>query len=578
MPDATAIVDFEGMGRLRFGRPAAIVEATRITEVRDALARVEQWTRDGGWAVGFVSYEAAPAFDPALVVQTASTLPLLWFALVEAPEADEPPTVLPPDVDPPAVWTPDVGRDAHADAVRAIRRAIGRGDVYQVNHTLRLHSRWRGDTRALYETLRAAHRPRFGCWLRTGRHTVVSLSPELFIARDGDRLTTRPMKGTAPRGRFPEEDEARRTALLASEKERAENVMIVDLLRNDLGRIAIPGTVEAPELFAVERYPSVWQLTSTVQGTLRPGITLVDTFAALFPCGSVTGAPKVAAMRGIAALEVSPRGLYCGAIGVVRPGGDWMFSVAIRTLVSDDATGEISYGVGGGITWDSSPDDEYEELLTKGGALGVRRATALIETLRLTEGVYPLAVRHLARLTRSAAHLGLEIDVDAAARALRAHAAEHPGGTWRVRMVAGEHVAPAVTSTPLATDPLVWRFALARTPVDERDVLLFHKTTSRDVYDRHAAEHPNADDVLLWNRAGELTEFTRGNLVLELDGERLTPPVGCGLLAGVRRELLLEQGEIRERVLMRADLARATRVWLVNAVRGWVSMRSPSNV
>ncbi len=567
--------DFAGPGRLAFSHPVAIVEATRRSAVRGALARVDAWTRSGGWAVGFVSYEAAPAFDAALVVQAGSAVPLVWFALCAAPDAVSPPD--PHAVDaPPTRWTLDTTRETHAGDVRAIRRAIGRGDVYQVNQTMRLHARWRGDTRALYESLHAAHRPRYGCWIDAGRHTIVSLSPELFLQRDGDCLTTRPMKGTAPRGRWPEEDVAKREALLASEKERAENVMIVDLLRNDLGRIAVPGTVEVPDLFALERYPTVWQMTSTIRSQIPRATTLADAFGALFPCGSVTGAPKIAAMRAIAASERSPRGLYCGAIGLVRPGGDWTFNVAIRTIVADHATGDLTYGVGGGVTWDSSPAGEYDEARTKGASLAPRRGRALIETLRLEQGRYPLEHRHIARLTSSVAHLALDVDIDAAVRALHEHAAGRRGGTHRVRLVVGDGDVPLVTSVPLPHEITVWRYAVARTPVDERDMLLFHKTTTRDVYENHLRAHAGIDEVLLWNRAGELTEFTRGNVVLEVDGERLTPPVACGLLPGVRRAELLARGEILERVLTRPDLDRAAGVWLVNAVRGWVAMRAES--
>ncbi|MBC8077362.1 MAG: bifunctional anthranilate synthase component I family protein/class IV aminotransferase, partial [Chloroflexales bacterium] len=432
-----------------------------------------------------------------------------------------------------------------------------------------------GDALALYRQLSTAQPADYRAYLDNGDYRILSLSPELFFGWDGDQIMTRPMKGTARRGRWLAEDEARAAALLASEKERAENLMIVDLLRNDIGRVAEIGSVRVPQLFAAERYPTVWQLTSTVSARTRPATTLEDVFAALFPCGSVTGAPKVSTMRLIAALEDTPRGVYCGAIGLIEPGGAATFNVAIRTVQLDAATGAANYGVGGGITWDSTAAGEYAEVRAKAALLGTRWPTfALLETLRLEGGRYTLLDRHLARLADSARYFDFQFDIKDARAALDVHAGEHAHEVRRVRLLLAQGGAVRVESAPLQPlPPEPLPVALTHTPVSSDDRFLFHKTTQRATYDALRANAPDAFDVLLWNERGELTEFTIGNLVLELEGRRYTPPLSSGLLAGTMRAELLETGQIAERVLLREDLARATGVWLVNSVRGWMRVQ-----
>jgi len=382
------------------------------------------------------------------------------------------------------------------------------------------------------------------------------------------------MKGTAARGRWREEDEAAAARLEASEKERAENLMIVDLLRNDLGRVAETGTVKVEELFRVERYPTVLQMTSTVAATLREGVTLDELFAALFPCGSVTGAPKVSTTRFIAALEDSPRGVYCGAVGFVAPGGDAAFNVAIRTVVVDKETGEAVYGTGGGFTWDSTPGGEYADALAKAKLLTEDAPDfELLETMRLDGSGYRLLEEHLARLAASADYFDIPADVAGAREALARHAGEHAGAARRVRLLVSQDGRARVESEPLAgLPPGPLRVALALTPVRRSDRFLCHKTTNRGQYEARRAEVAGVFDVLLWNEEGELTEFTNGNVVVELGGECWTPPRACGLLAGTFRAELLRGGGVAERVLTKDDLAHAARVWFVNGVRGWVEV------
>jgi para-aminobenzoate synthetase/4-amino-4-deoxychorismate lyase len=382
------------------------------------------------------------------------------------------------------------------------------------------------------------------------------------------------MKGTAARGRFAEEDDVRKAALRASPKERAENVMIVDLLRNDLGKLALSGSVRVPELLTLETYPTFHTLTSTITATLPESVRLTDIFRALFPCGSVTGAPKVSTMKLIRELEPSPRGVYCGAIGLVKPGGDAIFSVPIRTLVLSQHGAE--YGVGGGVTWDSRAENEYHELGVKASIVTDPEPDfSLLETLLWDGNVCVRLARHVARIQKSAAFFGFALDERVLRGMLLEHVQNHPDTPRRVRMLVSRDGTVTVESSPFTPSTKPLSVALAKEPVESRDTFLCHKTTRRSVYEARRADAPDADDVLLWNENGELTEFTIGNLVLELDGKRLTPPREAGLLNGVMRQEELEAGRITERKLYPQDLARADKVWRINSLRGWQEVEKP---
>jgi para-aminobenzoate synthetase/4-amino-4-deoxychorismate lyase len=429
-----------------------------------------------------------------------------------------------------------------------------------------------GDLQALYAALASAERVPYAALIETDEWAVLSLSPELFFRREGDRLTTQPMKGTAPRGRWVAEDQARADGLRASEKNRAENVMIVDLCRNDMSRVCDIGTVAATSMFEVVRYPTVWQMVSTVEGRLDPAVGLHDIFRALFPAGSITGAPKSSSMRLIADLEHAPRGVYCGAIGYASPDGCATFNVAIRTMTVHRPTGRAEYGVGGGITWDSTAADEHAEAMQKAACLEVRPPFSLIETLRCEHGVCVRLDAHLRRMRESADYFGFPFD-EGTVRAAISPSPHLPISSFRVRLTLDSAGTAVVAHEPLDPTPETPTFALARTPVDSSSRWLFHKTTRREVYDHHKAAHPDVWEVLLWNERHELTEFTRGNVVLELDGRMLTPSRRCGLLGGVFRQELLDSGQVAEAVITVSDLGRASRVWFVNSLREWVEVR-----
>ncbi|HEY7668392.1 MAG TPA: aminodeoxychorismate synthase component I [Actinomycetota bacterium] len=572
----------------RLSGPVGVIEATRTEEVAGTIAAAEAAAARGLWVAGFVAYEAAPAFDPSLRVRGRdpadpfAALPLVWFAMFERREETTLPEPRAPDPDADGAaaergthaWLPSIDRERYDAAIARIREHIAAGDTYQVNFTLRLRSRIEGDERGLYRDLCYAQRGAHAAYLNLGRYRVLSASPELFVRARGRTITTRPMKGTAPRGRWPEEDEAFAAALVASAKDRAENAMIVDLLRNDLGRVSRPGSVAWSHVFEAERYETVWQLTSTVTSELRDGVDLAELFAALFPSGSVTGAPKVRSMQIIAELEDSPRGVYCGAVGWIGPAAEGVrasFNVAIRTVTLDAETGTAEYGVGGGITWDSVATSEFDEAVAKARVLATRRPPfELLETMRRDPGE-PIrrAGEHRRRLERSAAYFGYRLDPEALASTLASagEGADHPVRI-RLRLARSGAVDVAVTRLDVSGSGTV-RVALDEPSIDPADPLLFHKTTLRGRYEAARARHPDADEVLLVNVAGEVTEASSSNVAVRLDGRWWTPPLRCGLLPGTEREVLLARGTLAERAITTEDVRRADGLALLNSVRGW---------
>ncbi len=566
----------------RLVEPVGVIEARRPGEVAGAIEAAGSAAARGLWAGGFVAYEAAPGLDPELSVRVRAPddpfagLPLAWFALFERRE-DLPP-LEPGRAEPPgdagSPWRPSVGRETYGAAVDRIRELIAAGHTYQVNHTIRLRAVIQGDERGFYRDLCLAQRGGYAAFLDLGRYRVLSASPELFFRIEGDRITARPMKGTAPRGRWLTEDEEAAARLVASSKDRAENAMIVDLLRNDLGRICRPGSVEVTRMIEAERYETVWQLTSTIEGDLRPEITVLDAFRALFPSGSVTGAPKVRTTRIIADLEDSARGPYCGAIGYLAPAGSGEpranFNVAIRTVVLDARTRTAEYGVGGGITHDSSAAGEYEEIVAKARVLTeMRPAFELFETLAHSpaEG-YRHVNEHLERMAASARYFGYRFEPEAAAEALKLAVADRSGAVAvRLTLARDGSLSTDVRDLPPGSESVL--VAIDDEPVDPSDVWLFHKTTRRAPYDRRRDRRPDVDDVLLTNDRREVTESTIANVAVNLAGTWVTPPVDAGLLPGTYRAVLVRGGRLTERPVTTQELRDATEIALVSSARGW---------
>jgi para-aminobenzoate synthetase/4-amino-4-deoxychorismate lyase len=556
---------------LAFTEPVQVLETYDLSQVPAILEGVEKALQDGFYAAGYVAYEAASAFHPEMVVHDGAELPLVWFGIFNKPE---PPVPEPEDgrFDV-SDWRLAGSEKLYRDGIARIKRAIEEGHTYQVNYTERLHARFTGSARAFYGQLARNQQAGYGAYLDLGRYQVLSASPELFFRVDGGKITTKPMKGTAVRGRTLQEDKEQAEQLLSSEKERAENLMIVDLLRNDMSRLAASGSVKVPKLFEVEAYPTVLQLTSTVEADLAPNLTVFDWFQALFPCGSITGAPKISTMKTIAELEGSPRGVYCGAIGFITPEKNAVFSVPIRTVVIDSENGRAKYGVGGGITWDSTPQGEFEELYAKAQVLTARRpAFSLLESLRLEGGSYPLLAYHLQRLEASAAYFGFRADSEEAETLLAKLAGQYPDGTHKVRLLMDRRGAFTADAQPALPVSGPVKAVLASAPVNSADPFLFHKTTHRQAYESAQQAAGDAFAALLWNENGELTEFTIGNLVVEKDGRFFTPPVRCGLLAGTFRQQLLDSGKIAERVIMKDSLGEWDAIWFINGVRGWLKV------
>jgi para-aminobenzoate synthetase/4-amino-4-deoxychorismate lyase len=553
---------------VRYDRPQAVFVAHNHDEVPQLIDHLEtEVERQGLHAAGFLAYEAGGAFDPAMPRPSCAPFPLAWFGLFEPPR---PITLHTPATDPDygPRWVPELDAAAHARALEQIRRHLAAGETYQVNFTHRLRARFGADPWPYFLRL-AAHQPSpHAAFVDCGDFAICCASPEMFFHRQGPEVWSRPMKGTAPRGRWAAEDEAAASSLVRSEKERAENVMIVDMVRNDLGRVCQPGSVHVPELFRAERYPTLWQLTSLVCGLSDQPTARV--LAALFPAASITGAPKVRTMRIIGELETSPRRIYTGTIGVMTPGRGARFNVAIRTVLVDKRSGTAEYGVGGGIVWDSDSAAEYRETLLKARVLEASPPEfELLETMRWSrEGGIFLIDEHLRRLGESAGYFGFALDLAALREALDRETASAPEEAGVLRLRLSKDGVWAVERRPLPPSGPC-RVALAAVPVDSRDTFLFHKTTRRGVYVAARAGRPGVDDVLLWNERGEVTEATIASVVVEMDGALLTPPVDCGLLPGTFRRHLLDGGQVREGIVRVADLPRCDRIWLVSAVRGW---------
>lgn len=564
--------DSEGKKQtLLFNQPIEVLTTEQIDQVVNVLKEAEAWLARGKYIAGFLSYEAAPAFEPRYHVKQKSVLPLAWFAVFDEPqELKSFPVNKGYNV---SEWKLTSDYQTYHTGIDAIKAGIKRGDTYQVNYTTRLEATFKGDDFAFYQQLAKNQQASYSAYLNIGDFRILSASPELFFRVKDKKIITKPMKGTTKRGRTLKEDEQFAAYLKSSEKERAENLMIVDLLRNDIGKIAEKGSVNVPKLLTVEKYPTVNQMTSTITATLKDGVGLVDWMRALFPCGSITGAPKIKTMEYINQLEDTPREVYCGAIGFVTPNQEAVFNVPIRTVIIDQKQNIATYGVGGGITWDSKVTNEYEEVLTKAELLTTKRESfELLESLLLENQVYPLLDHHLTRLHDSATYYDYQLDDEKIKAALYRVAKGYAVGKYKVRLLvnqAGEVNVETEKLTDL-NEPVFC--AKATKPISSAWPSLYHKTTNRSIYKEHEGEHPDSFSVLLYNEDEEVTEFTIGNIVIEQEGKYYTPPLSCGLLPGTYRQHLLDQAKIKEKVIKLTDIATVDKIWLINSVRGWVEV------
>lgn len=555
---------------LKFTQPTYVVTTHSLTEVIAKLQWVNELVRQHKmYAVGFISYEAAAAFDEALVTHQSDSFPLLWFGLYQQPEEITLPT--------PSIqnynlnWSPTVTKTEYDRAIAQIKQYISCGDTYQVNYTMRLQTEFIGNGWEYFLQLSSAQQANYSAYIELDDWVICSASPELFFTWDSKQIVTRPMKGTSARGLTGKGDRAIAQWLQNSAKNRAENVMIVDMIRNDLAKIAELNSVRVPSLFNIEKYPTLWQMTSTVTADTKASLT--EIMKALFPCASITGAPKPRTMEIIRSLEKTPRNIYTGTIGFITPNKQAQFNVAIRTVLIDKQTKRAEYGVGGGIVWDSASASEYEECQIKARVLlNKKHNFQLLETILWTphEG-YFLLDYHLRRLQDSALYFDFVIDLEKIEKKILDVANKLQDRAYKVRLMVDKVGKVTIETIPFIGDRLSKNINLgiATKQIDLHDPFLYHKTTKRDFYNRVRQDHPDCDDVLLWNERQEITESCIANIVVKLNGKLLTPPVSSGLLAGTFRAYLLDSKQITETVIKLEDLSQCEAIYLINSVRKW---------
>jgi para-aminobenzoate synthetase/4-amino-4-deoxychorismate lyase len=580
----TSRFDADNWHSFLFLDPVEVVTAREPEEVHAAFLRIESSVAAGLHAAGFVSYECGYCFEPSLnQLAAAQDFPLLWFGLFRAPyvfdhatgEFERPLPVALPEVAmdeaavAPEALSLEISHEAYCARVREIKDYIAAGDTYQVNFTdvVRFPA---ASAAKVFAALMEKQPVAYSALVNTAERQILSLSPELFFKVEGERIVTRPMKGTMPRGLDAAADASAGERLRSDEKNRSEHVMIVDLLRNDLGRICATGSVTVEDLFSIERYETLLQMTSTISGVLRAGIGFNEIFRNLFPSGSVTGAPKIRTMELIRELEEMPRDIYTGAIGYVSPGGKAVFNVAIRTLVLED--GSARMGVGGAIVADSEPEEEYRECLLKAGFLtGRRRAFELIETM-LWDGEFCRLAMHLDRLQASANYFSFYCDrAEIEDRLMRESAAFTAAGKYRIRLLLQRDGGLQVEAKPFVAEAAQGGVKIALERTFSGDVFLRHKTTERKLYDRYyrEARAEGLDEVIFLNEKDEVTEGAISSIFIEKDGRLFTPPVSCGVLPGIFRQRLLEMNPAaEEKILLVDELECADAIYLTNSLRG----------
>jgi para-aminobenzoate synthetase/4-amino-4-deoxychorismate lyase len=583
---ATSRFDSSNRHSYLFQQPKGIITASVLNDLTEVFARIEEALANGLYVAGFLSYECGYHFEH--VVDDPPVLedfPLAWFGVYEKPLVFDHiqgcflGTSLPMQSGKESAQYADavldqvtltVPQNEYVASIAAIKDYIADGDSYQVNFTDAVSFRTKLSPSSLFGALSKQQSVAYGAMMNIAGHHVLSLSPELFFRTDGNTIITRPMKGTIPRGLDSAGDEQAACRLQRDEKNRSEHVMIVDLLRNDLGRICAAGSVRVDDLFSVEHYETLLQMTSTISGELLPGVLFHDIFRSIFPCGSITGAPKIRTMQIIHELESSPRGIYTGAIGFIAPDRSAVFNVAIRTLLMKD--GHVRMGVGGGIVADSVPEEEYRECLLKASFLTrAHHYFQLIETV-LWENEYYLLSLHLDRLESSARYFSFIFDRAGIRLQLLEFAQSLSlGQRYRVRLLLDSTGKLLITSSPVANVLQTVRIRLSPHRTSSSHVFLRHKTTQRHLYDQQYAEAKaeGFDEVIFLNERGEVTEGAISNFFIERSGKLLTPPLNCGVLPGIMRRHLLETNPTAEEcVLNLEELKAAESVFLCNSVLG----------
>lgn len=575
-------------GARLYKSPGKVVRCKELSEADRYLQQIDFLRGSGAHLAGFFSYEFGWAFEPKLASRplSSSTLPLAWFGAYEPPQeldARELDAWLDASMDNTRgtalhIKGFDLSRSEYEAAFRATQTHLAQGDIYQINLTMRAEAMLEGDPINLFRKLLFQQPVDYAALMKIDGHLVLSISPELFLKREGQNLTCKPMKGTAARGRTVAEDRKITQWLANDAKSRAENTMILDLMRNDLSRIAKPGSVCVPSLCEVERYRSLFQMTSTTTGQLRDGVGLPRIIQRLFPCGSITGAPKLRAMEIISDLEATPRGVYTGSIGSIDPSGDFCFNIAIRTLVVDN-DGRGTLGTGSGVVYDSGAAPEYDECLLKLQVFAEPvEPFTLFETMRWTpEDGFFLLERHLRRLMESAAYFDFPFDACNAENTLRTAAEQWPAKPHRVRLDLDDQGRISLVPTALThEDEEQWTVCITKEPVCAQNRFLFHKTSHRKFYDQTRKAYQSrwgCREVLFCNEDGFVTEGSFTNLFVELDGKLLTPHLHHGLLPGTFRAGLLDYGYAEEADITPDMVQHASALYLGNSLRGLVPVR-----
>ena len=554
-----------------FSKPRAILVGQKTEEVPGVLKQIEEYKKKGFYAAGYVAYEAASALGSHLVTHSSDEheAPLIWFGIYENYKIFDFESIENGEyrLD---TWQADISESDYIRNVAKIKDYIERGDTYQVNYTFKLDNTFSGSPLAFFRDIVDAQQSNYCAYINTGFQHICSASPELFFEHSHGCVRSRPMKGTTQRGLSTRKDKTQRDDLFLSEKNRAENVMIVDMIRNDIGRCAETGSVKVDQLFAIEQYPTVYQLTSSVSA--KSAASSVDIFKEMFPCASITGAPKVRTMEIIKSLETRPRGIYTGSIGFFAPTNSAQFNVAIRTVVLDENSRTASYGVGGGVVWDSEGVSEFNECALKAKVLSYRLPEfELIETLLWRPGKgYQLLEMHLDRLGDSADYFGFQFDREKIHKEL-VDLKLSDEENIRVRLSLAKSGEPNITYA--AVTSLAGQIvSLSKSTSDTQSPYVYHKTTNRRIYESVLADAPGWVDCIIINNEGFVTESTIANVVVLINGKYVTPAEEHGLLPGTYRQFLLDEDKIIEGSITARQLLAAEEVYLINSVRGWMKL------
>ncbi|GAA0308050.1 para-aminobenzoate synthetase/4-amino-4-deoxychorismate lyase [Gracilibacillus halotolerans] len=561
--------DFLNQKPCSFASPIEVLSTTDSNEIPALMEKMNEFKKEGYYLAGYLSYEAAPAFQTNYQVNDKPLIPLLWFGVFDKPRPVKP---IQPAAYTTSEWKPLIKKESFIQNIETIQEYIKNKKTEQVNYTTRFEASFEGDAYTFYNQLKKNQSASYSAYLQLGELQILSLSPELFFKIDGKRIITKPMKGTMKRGFSYKEDEELKSLLYSSEKNRYENEMVAKLLKDELSTLVKANTATIEKKFEIETHPTIHQMTSTVSGELKEESSIYDWFRALFPCGSITGSPKVETMQIIKSLEDSPRDVYCGAIGYITPDNRAIFNVPIRTVQIKG--NQAIYGSGSGVTSKSEPIQEYYEVIEKTKILTKEQIEfSLLESMRYENGEINHLSDHLARLKESASYFQFTYDQDNVMSEIRRFIAtlqDNPPS--KIRLLMSDNGKINLEAIPLEKLNSI-RSKLSPQPIKKENLFLYHKTTNRSVYEQFDSKLPNGyQTTLLWNEEGHVTEFSIGNLVIEKNGHYYTPPLSDGLLPGVMRGKLLANNTLIEKHIKKEQLLEADQIFLINSVRGWIKV------